>query len=183
MKHLFALAALAFAAPALAQPPAPVQAPAPAPPAVDPARLARARTTIDYVWPLGTYQRMMSGTFDQMMDGIMQSTFDMKMGDVVPPGADGKPLDPKLASASLRDAMAKADPHFQERLRITNHVMMQEMIPSEAMLTMMDPEVTGRMSKFMPEFIKAMPQIMAKVQAATASLPPPPVASAAARRR
>ncbi|MEA3001784.1 MAG: hypothetical protein QOH81_572 [Sphingomonadales bacterium] len=219
MKHLIALAAAAFAAPALAQPPAQAPSETPAPAAIDPERLGLARTTIDSVWPLGTYQRMMTGTMDRMMDSVMQSMADMKLGDMIPAGpAGGKPIDPKIANATFRETMARADPHFQERMRITNHVMMSEMVPimskfepelreglarayarkftagqlnemnrffatpagrfyaSESMLTMMDPEVMGMMGKFAPEFVKAMPAIMAKVEQATAHLPRPSAA-------
>jgi hypothetical protein len=226
MKHLIMFAATAFAAPALAQSPAPAPVAAPAPPAIDPQRLALARTAVDYVWPLGTYQRMMNGTLDSMMDGIMRSMGDMRMSDMMPPGAaGGKPIDPAVANATLRETMAKADPAFQERMRIMNHVMMSEMEPilskfepdlreglarayarkftaaqledmnrffatptgriyaSEALLTMMDPEVMQTMAKAMPEFVRAVPAIMAKVEQATAHLPRPPVVSAAARRR
>jgi hypothetical protein len=192
-----------------------VPAPPPASAPLEPAHLALARTTIDFVWPLGTYERMMKGTMDKMMDAMFQSMFDMKLTDIVPQTGKNAP-DPKAANLTMREMMEKADPHFQERLRITTRVMMEEMIPmmnrvepdiraglarayarkftdeqladmnrffatpsgrvyaSEAMLTMMDPEVMSSVMKFAPEFIREMPGIMAKVQAATASLPPPP---------
>jgi hypothetical protein len=215
MKHIIALVAAAAAVPAFAQPVAAPASAAPLGAPVDPARLALARTTIDAVWPLGTYARMMNGTMDAMMDNIMQSMFDMKLRDMVPTAAAGaKPLDPKLADATFRQTMAKADPNFQERMRIMNHVMMSEIVPlmsrhepeiregmahayarkftaaqladmnrffatpsgrfyaSESMLTMMDPEIMRTIGSIMPDMMRSMPEIMKKVQAATAHLPP-----------
>ena len=121
-----AFAALLFAAaPALGHAPA---AKTVAPMQVDPARLALARTAVNYVWPLGTYQRMMSGSMDQMMDSMMAGMFDMKVGDMVP--SSDKAMteeEKKLAQTTMREAILKKDPHFEERMRITNKVMMGEM--------------------------------------------------------
>ena len=44
----------------------------------------------------------------------------------------------------------------------------------QAMMAFVDPELMKSMMSFAPEMIKAMPDILAKVQAATAHLPPPP---------
>lgn len=41
------------------------------------------------------------------------------------------------------------------------------------MMTFVDPEIARNMSAFVPEFSKAMPAILKKVEAATAHLPPP----------
>ncbi|HEX5183516.1 MAG TPA: DUF2059 domain-containing protein [Allosphingosinicella sp.] len=128
MKILIAFAVAAAAVPALAQPPAPLApqpaASPPAPTLVDPARLAVARQTVDYVWPLGTYQRMMSGP---MLDGLMQPIFDMKLADLVPPGTKG--VDPKDANATLGEMMSKGDPYFQERIRVGSRVLVTELGP------------------------------------------------------
>jgi Uncharacterized protein conserved in bacteria (DUF2059) len=43
----------------------------------------------------------------------------------------------------------------------------------QSMLVFMDPEMMKSMQSFVPEFIKAMPDIMKKVEAATAHLPKP----------
>lgn len=121
-----AFGALLFAA-------APVYAEAPAakpagPAQVDAERLNLARTAVNYVWPLGTYQRMMSGSMDQMMDSMMAGMFGMKVGDMVPPS--DKPMteeEKKIAQTTMREAILRKDPHFEERMRITNKVMMGEM--------------------------------------------------------
>jgi hypothetical protein len=44
---------------------------------------------------------------------------------------------------------------------------------SQSMLVMMDPEMIGAMQKFAPEMMRALPDIMKKVEAATANLPKP----------
>ena len=122
-----AFAALLFAAtPAFAQ--AIPAAKSAAPAQVDSERLKLARTAVNYVWPLGTYQRMMSGSMDQMMDSMMASMFDMKVGDMVP--SSDKAMtgeEKKIAQTTMREAILKKDPHFEERMRITNKVMMGEM--------------------------------------------------------
>lgn len=130
MKALLVCAALAAAAPAFAQADAPEPAPAAAPASVadiDPARLALARTAVDVVWPTGTYERMMRGSMATMIDAMMESAFDMKVGDIA--GGAAANRDPELARRTLRDVMAKEDAHFLERLRITNKVVFEEMIP------------------------------------------------------
>ena len=126
-------------------------APAAAPTAqvqLDPARLALAKTTVDQVWPLGTYQRMMSGSFDQMMDGMMASMLDMKAGDMVgpllPQGEAGDQARGELGGMSMREIMAKADPHFEERMRITNRTMMAEMIP---VLSKLEPAIRDGLAR------------------------------------
>ncbi|TMJ16543.1 MAG: DUF2059 domain-containing protein [Alphaproteobacteria bacterium] len=134
---------LAGAAPAFAQ------APAPAPTvsvetSVDPQRLAAAKITVDRVWPLGTYERMMRGTFDQVMDATFASMMDLKMEDMLPAGTDLGKADPELLHATMREAMAKYDPHFQERTRITYKVMMDEMIP---IMNRMEPDVRETLAR------------------------------------
>lgn len=133
MKMLIAFAMAAAGTPAVAQPAALVAPPpAAAPPVVmpapvDPARLAVARQTADYVWPLGTYQRMMSGP---MMDGLIQSILSMRLSDIMPPGTAGaKGVDPKDANATLNDMVAKGDPYFQERIRAATRVLATELVP------------------------------------------------------
>lgn len=45
---------------------------------------------------------------------------------------------------------------------------------SRWMMSFVDPEMVANMSKIAPTMMKAMPQIMKKMEAATAHLPPPP---------
>lgn len=44
----------------------------------------------------------------------------------------------------------------------------------QSMMIFMDPEMIRNMQAFVPEFLKAMPAILQKVEKATAHLPPPP---------
>lgn len=144
MRKIILAALLIGAAPAFAQT-AQIKASPPATQTIDPARLMLARKTVEYVWPLGTYQRMMSASVDQMMDSMMSGMFDMKIGDMV--STDGKGMteeDKKIAQTTMRDAILKNDPHFEERMRITNKVMFGEM---EAVLTKMEPAIREGLAK------------------------------------
>lgn len=125
-------ALLCAAAPAVAAEPAPsAAAAAPA----DPARLAAARQTVDYIFPLGTYARLMNGTMDKMMDSIMDSTMQMPVKDIA--GITGVDTD-KLGSASLAEIMAIYDPAYKERMRVSTRTMMAEMA---TLMTEFEPEI------------------------------------------
>ncbi|APR52033.1 DUF2059 domain-containing protein [Sphingomonas koreensis] len=204
MRTALTAAALAFAAPAIAQ-----TAPATAA-AADPARLAAAEKAVASLVPEGIYMKMMRNQFPRMMDAMMAQMMGQTPNEMGMPeaGADGdKPM---------RETAAKADPHFEERMRIMTRVMGEEMgtvfekieprvrtglsrafarkftieqldaqnaffatpagkaFANEYLTTFMDPEVMQEMMAAMPEMMKAMPAIMAKVEKATAHLPAPP---------
>ena len=204
MRTALTAAALAFAAPAIAQ-----TAPATAA-AADPARLAAAEKAVASLVPEGIYMKMMRNQFPRMMDAMMAQMMGQTPNEMGMPeaGADGdKPM---------RETAAKADPHFEERMRIMTRVMGEEMgtvfekieprfrtglsrafarkftieqldaqnaffatpagkaFANEYLTTFMDPEVMQEMMAAMPEMMKAMPAIMAKVEKATAQLPAPP---------
>lgn len=158
MKRLYVLGLAMLAAPAAGQEPAPpavaaappvVAPPAPAGEPIDPARLALAAQSIDFVWPTGTYARMMDGAMNQMMDSMMSSMFDMRMKDLN--GSEGgaveealDDLDPQASNATIREMIAKQDPHFEERMRISNRVMMAEMTP---LLNRIEPQVREGLSR------------------------------------
>jgi hypothetical protein len=129
MKALFVCAALAAATPASGQPVDPAPAAATE---IDPARIAVARTTVDAIWPLGTYERMMRGSLNAMTDKMMESMFDMRMDDIAPG------VDPNHSNRTMRESMIKMDPHFIERMRITNRVMFDEMVP---IMTRFEPTI------------------------------------------
>jgi hypothetical protein len=125
-----ALAGAAAAADQAAPPPPPVSAspPATAAPAAtppDPERMALARQAIDYVWPLGTYRRLIANSMGGMTDMMIGATLDVKTDDMLPPGTRPK----GTPSGTLREAMAKEDPYFEERMRIMYRVMGEEMAP------------------------------------------------------
>ncbi len=204
MRTVLTAAALAFAAPAIAQ-----TAPATAA-AADPARLAAAEKAVASLVPEGIYMKMMRDQFPRMMDAMMAQMMGQTPNEMGMPeaGADGdKPM---------RETAAKADPHFEERMRIMTRVMGEEMgtvfekieprvrtglsrafarkftieqldaqnaffatptgkaFANEYLTTFMDPEVMQEMMAAMPEMMKAMPAIMEKVEAATKHLSPPP---------
>ena len=139
MKLLLAAAFLA-AAPAAAQTrPAEAPAPSPAPSDIDPQRLALAGQVVLHVFPEGTYQRVMSTSMEAMMDGMMNSMFDMQMGDILPEGsAQDREAEAELGRKTMRELMAAEDPHFEERLKISNKVLMAEMVP---IMSRLEPDV------------------------------------------
>lgn len=102
---------------------------------VDPARLAAARQTVDYVFPAGTYARIMNGTMDKMMDSMMDSMTRMPLRDLA--GLSGVDTS-KLSSASLAEIMEIYDPAYKQRLKITTHTMMTEMA---GIMTEFEPEI------------------------------------------
>ncbi|QDP19234.1 DUF2059 domain-containing protein [Sphingomonas xanthus] len=185
---------------------------APEPPAAtseaDPQRLALARQAVDAIVPPGTMQRVMKQNMVQVEQAMLKSMFDMKGSDICKDCKDG-------GDRTLRDAIAEKDPHFEERLKITNRVMAEEIAtifarmepgmklgmarayarrfnvaelseinrffasPAGASFArqsfemMTDPEISSEMMAMVPELMKDMPAIMAKVKAAIAHLPPP----------
>lgn len=84
-----------------------------------PGRLALSRVTANGLFPDGTYGRMMDG----MMSGMVDRVLDMSEADFGGKATDGK----EPGKATLRQQLAKEDPHFQERMRITQRVIGEEM--------------------------------------------------------
>lgn len=220
MKKFFAITVssltLALSAPAAAQDAdsAAEAATAEAEP-IDPARLKAAKDTVDYLFPLGTYERMMKGTMDQLMDQMMMGMGNMRMGDLA--GAGGVARDDMpdgVGEKTLAEISREADPNFDERMKISTKVMMDEMIDimitmepavrealtniyarkftasqltemnsffatdtgsafaRDYMMVFVDPEMMQSMMTMVPEMMQAMPDIMKKVEEATAHLPP-----------
>ncbi|GAA0477286.1 hypothetical protein GCM10009096_18960 [Parasphingorhabdus litoris] len=143
MRKIFAITvsslALAFSTPATAQDAdATATAESEAKP-IDPARLSAAKNTVDYLFPLGTYERMMRGTLDQMMDQMMVSMGGMRMGDLASAGGVAKDDIPDdIGERTLADISREADPHFEERMKISTKVMMNEMVD---LMVAMEPAV------------------------------------------
>ncbi|WP_321326830.1 DUF2059 domain-containing protein [uncultured Parasphingorhabdus sp.] len=129
-------AAIIIASPLLAQDESPAPQPTGQELPVDPARLTAAKVTVDYLFPLGTYERMMKGTMDQMMDSIISQSFDQPMAQTMKGmGVDDPELD-DLGDASINDMMLERDPHFRERMQISTRVMTNEMVD---LMTSMEP--------------------------------------------
>jgi hypothetical protein len=91
----------------------------PAQPDPDPARLALSTVTAQALLPDGTYTRMMDGMFGGIVDRIME----LSEADLGAKGKDGKPA----SKETLRQAAMKEDPYFEERMRIMERVITEEM--------------------------------------------------------
>lgn len=220
MKKLFAttvsLLALALSAPAAAQDAdgsAKAAETQPAP--IAPARLEAAQNAVDYLFPLGTYERMMKGTMDQMMDQMVKSMGNMRMGDLAGAGGVARGDMPDgMGEKTLAEMATEMDPHYAERTKISTKVIMDEMVglmitmepavraaltniyarkftvaqltemndffatdtgsafARDYMMVFVDPEMMQSMMSMVPELMQAMPDIMKKVEEATAHLPP-----------
>lgn len=120
MKSVVFALVLAAAGPALAaEPTGDALQTASAKPPVDPERMAIARQTVASILPPGTMQRIMKDSMGNMEDMMLKGMFDIKASDL---GVEGEGKD-----KTLREAMAEKDPHFEERMRISNQVMGEEM--------------------------------------------------------
>lgn len=97
----------------------------PAQPDPLPARLALARTTAGGILPNGTYGAMFGDVMTTVVDRMMGiSSADLGI----------KPAGGTASTATFRDQMAKGDPHFDERARITRRVMAEELLKMSAIL-------------------------------------------------
>ena len=135
MKSIALVAALGLAlTPAAAKPPA-SQATT-AKPQVDPERLALARTAVAAIIPPGTMQKIMKDSMGNMEEMMLKGMFDMTGADL---GVTGEGQE-----KTLREVMAEKDPHFEERMRITNRVMAQEM---GIIFSRMDPRMIDGMAR------------------------------------
>ncbi len=111
---------------------------------IDPVRLEAAKKTVDYLFPLGTYERMMKGTMDQMMSQMMMSMGNMRMGDLAGAGGVAKGDMPEgMGDKTLAEMATEMDPHYQERTQISTKVIMDEMVD---LMIGMEPAVRGALT-------------------------------------
>jgi len=98
------------------------------PPQPEPApqRLALARTTAAGVLPNGTYASM----FDEFASGMIDHVLSLSEADFDMKDKKGKPA----SKRTLRQELAKEDPHFEERLRIMRRVIGEELIKISAVM-------------------------------------------------
>ncbi len=149
MKNFFAITvssfALALSVPAAAQDTDATTAAAETEAApIDPVRLEAAKKTVDYLFPLGTYERMMKGTMDQMMSQMMMSMGNMRMGDLAGAGGVAKGDMPEgMGDKTLAEMATEMDPHYQERTQISTKVIMDEMVD---LMIGMEPAVRGALT-------------------------------------
>jgi hypothetical protein len=135
---LAAVAGLALTQPVAAQDSTPATQAAP-----DPARLAAAKITIDYILPAGTYAKMFGGSFNQLMEQTVDSMTDIPMADLM--RSTGLPQDDiaKLGRATLADVMEIMDPAYKERQKAT----MEAMTPAlNKMMQSMEPAMREAMA-------------------------------------
>ena len=105
--------------------------------AIDPARLAAAGRLAALLVPEGIFMRMFSG-----MPG-MESLMAMRPAELGAPAEPGAAADD--GEPSFADLAAERDPHFQERMRITNQIMGEAM--GEAM-SAAEPEMRSVFARF-----------------------------------
>lgn len=183
--------------------------------AADPARLAAARTTVDFIFPNGTYARVMDKTMDSIMGSMLQSTQQIPLRDLAAMSGKSDEELAALGNGTLKEVMAILDPAFEQRMSLAMRAMMGEMAKlmtqtepavrdglasayakrynatqlaelntffatptgrayaADSMVIFMDPDVMKKMQEFVPTMMKAMPAIVEKAKAATASLPEP----------
>ena len=106
----------------------------PAQPDPAPERLALARTTAAGVLPDGTYAAM----FDEVMGGMVDKILALTPADF----GENRSKDGAAApNTSLRETIAKGDPHFEERMRITRRVIGEELVKVSALIGR--PQLSG----------------------------------------
>lgn len=110
----------------------------PAQPDPAPARLALARTTATAMLPNGLYADL----FDEVMGGVVDRVLSLNPADF---GAkEGK--DKAATATSLRQQIAKEDPHFEERMRIMERVVREELVKISAL---MEPRMRDGLARSM----------------------------------
>jgi hypothetical protein len=119
MLDLFLAGAAVVAAPAKPSPPSVAAISSATQPALDPERLALGRQIVLAFLPPGSIQKMMSSMTNArsgMMDQVMHAT-----------PKDFGAKDAKDSNKTLGELVRERDPYFEQRMEITNRVMMEEM--------------------------------------------------------
>ncbi len=97
----------------------------PAGPEPAPARLALARSTAGAMLPNGTYAAL----FDEMMSGMVERVMSLTAADI---GVE--PKGTETSATTLRQHIARDDPHFEERMRIMRRVIGEELLKLSAVM-------------------------------------------------
>lgn len=92
----------------------------------DPARLALARQSAQGLLPDGVYGKAMTG----MLDGFADKILNMSDADFETKAKDGK----QPSNETLRQSLAKGDPHFDERMAIIRRIISEELVKLSAVL-------------------------------------------------
>ena len=131
MKILIAVAALAGApnAASAQQPPTAAASPNMVT-EIDPAQLELARKTAAALLPAGSYEKMMRSSMEQMVGAITGQMYNSRMADILPEGsAPDLEIEREIGDKTIKEVLGAGDPHFDERMTITNRVLFQEMAP------------------------------------------------------
>ncbi len=116
MRALLFGAAIAFAAPALAEAPA-----------VDQARLKVAASVAGRLLPDGTYQKLMGGSMNQMMQSMMGEGMNIPIRSLAQIGGLSDAQVKALGPGTIKEVSEILDPAFDQRMRVTMQVMMSSM--------------------------------------------------------
>lgn len=94
---------------------------------IDPARLEAAKKTVQYIFPAGTYARIMDRSLQGMVKPMMDSVGKLPLSDLAAiAGVSEKDLATK-PGATLDELMAILDPAFKERTAATMPAMFKAM--------------------------------------------------------
>lgn len=104
--------------------------------AIDPERLALAREVVQAFVPPGSMQKLMSSMTDAR-SGMMAEMLHSTPKDLGVKGAKG-------GTKTLAEIMHERDPYFEQRLAITNRVMMEEM---GKVMTGFEPQLREAMAR------------------------------------
>jgi len=149
MRAFLVALALGVAPPAFAQAQAQAQSAAPArPSAVDPARKAVGLRIAGRLLPDGTYEKMLGGSMNQLMQSMIGDSFDLPIRSIAAIGGMSEQQVKALGPGTLKELAQIIDPAFDQRMRITMQVMM------------------GGMGRFFTQFEPSLRDGMAEVFAA-----------------
>jgi len=115
---------------------------------LDPARQAAATTTVDYIFPSGTYAKIMKGTLDSVLKMTMGTLDDMPIKELAGIGGLSEDQLKELGEGTLAEVLAIYDPAYKQRMELGMTAMMGEM--------------TRMMSSFEPAMREGLSQAYAK---------------------
>ncbi|WP_421838884.1 DUF2059 domain-containing protein [Novosphingobium sp.] len=94
---------------------------------IDPARLEAARQTVQYIFPAGTYARMMDRSLEGMVKPMMDSLGKLPLKDMAALAGVDEQVVATKPGATLDELMAIMDPAFKERTAATMPAMFKAM--------------------------------------------------------
>lgn len=97
-----------------------------------------ARTTVDAILPLGTYARIMNESMAQVQDQMMKGIGTLPLKSLLAASGIEQERIARLGDGTLQELMELVDPAHEERMRLTNAVMMDEMTQ---LMSAMEPSI------------------------------------------